>query len=334
MLLTACTLSGPDAEQLRQTQVAIDQTGVALNLTQTAMAPGGSDPPRHAPTAVPQKPRTTSTPARTPTRSALATGRATPTHTAQVKHTSPVTATVAPSAVVTSTGKVTGKLFYPGAAIPAMTLYFENITDSSVTQIAIEPDQTTYDVELPTGDYYAYAWLPDFKLNGAYTTCGENSACNTHDLVLVNVRAGQTSPGVDIFDWYSKEPLRYPPGEKPVFGTIAGSVTYPSSLIPAMTVYARNVESGSTYTVSVAANVAVYAIRNLPVGSYIVFAWVEANGSTIMKGIGGSHSYAVSCGLSAGCTDHSPQPVEVRADQTTSGIEVSDWYEQDSVPTP
>lgn len=338
--LTACTFGAPDPDQLRQTQVAFDLTGVALNLTQTAMAPGGSNPPGPAASATPRKPRATATPSKTSTRSSLATSGAAqlrtpaPTHTSQVKHATTVTVTLAPSTVLSSTGRVTGKLFYPGAAIPAMTLYFENITDGVTTEFTIEPDQTSYDIELPPGDYYAYAWLPDFKLGGAYSTCNENSACNTHDLVPVSVKAGHTSTNVDIYDWYANEPPRYPPGAQPDSGAISGSVTYPSSFIPAMTVYARRVDSSVTYTVSVAENEAVFAIRNLPVGFYHVFAWVEPNGSTIMKTIGGLYSYAVSCGLTTRCADHSPQPVEVRADQTTTSIEVSDWYEQDSVPQP
>ena len=72
-----------------------------------------------------------------------------------------------------------------------------------------------------------------------------------------------------------------------------------------------------------------FVIEEVRPGVYYVFAWV-ADGS----GLGGAYTQAVPCGLSVDCTDHTLIPVPIAAGQTTTGIDVGDWYEQSVVPLP
>jgi hypothetical protein len=127
-------------------------------------------------------------------------------------------------------------------------------------------------------------------------------------------------------------------------GAIAGQLGYPSEFIPPLTVYAIPV--ASIYASSTRASAACYGmtqvvvdqgkfrILGLPAGEYYVLvAWqpavvVTAATPNVIYGdrFGGAYTQAVLCGLSVTCIDHSLIAVTVRVGQTTSGIEVADWY--------
>jgi len=84
----------------------------------------------------------------------------------------------------------------------------------------------------------------------------------------------------------------------------------------------------------VVVNQGKFHILGLPSGDYYVLVtWQPAviatsASPTVAYGdrFGGAYTQAVLCGLLATCIDHSLIAVTVRAGQTTSGIEVSDWY--------
>ncbi|HSJ53044.1 MAG TPA: hypothetical protein VLC52_04785 [Anaerolineae bacterium] len=114
-----------------------------------------------------------------------------------------------------------------------------------------------------------------------------------------------------------------PPAEA---GVIQGKLCYPSDYIPAMTVYAREVNTGETVTVEVPENTPEYRLEVPGEATYQVFAWT-------VDGLGGSYSRFVTCGLSVECTDHSLIPVPVGAGQTVTGIDVCDFY-GGTVPEP
>lgn len=107
-------------------------------------------------------------------------------------------------------------------------------------------------------------------------------------------------------------------------GSAVGKVCYPSEAIPAMTAYFQNQSSGALIPVEMAENQSSYRVELEP-GAYLAFAYTK-------DGLGGMYSQAVACGLSADCSDHSPRPFEVRAGQTTEGIDLCDWYAPEQVP--
>jgi len=110
----------------------------------------------------------------------------------------------------------------------------------------------------------------------------------------------------------------------PAMGTAAGKICYPSEFIPAMTAYFTNITNGENTELQISENQSDYQIELVP-GRYIVFAYPEV-------GNGGSYSRAVPCGLTVECTDHTTLAFVVRPGETTSGIDICDWYSPESVP--
>jgi hypothetical protein len=91
-------------------------------------------------------------------------------------------------------GEVTGNICYPSEFNPPLTLYFELKGTSQVIQFSIPEDTPTYKVLLPNGTYYAYAWAPNYNLEGAYV----------HPERIMKsfvVKGGQTTTGINICDW-------------------------------------------------------------------------------------------------------------------------------------
>ncbi|MCX8061012.1 MAG: hypothetical protein N3D16_00360 [Anaerolineales bacterium] len=114
----------------------------------------------------------------------------------------------------------------------------------------------------------------------------------------------------------------------PQFGSIRGSLSYPSEFIPPLRVVAINVATQETFFVDTAENQTSYQIDNLPPGEYYVIAYTQDGLLT------GGYTQMVPCGLSAECTDHSLIPVAVQAGEVTSGIDPADWYAPDGAFPP
>ena len=91
-------------------------------------------------------------------------------------------------------GTVTGDICYPSEFNPAMTLYFEELGTSQIIQFAIPSNQMSFSVLLPNGTYYAYAWAPEYNLEGAYVN-------SDRTLRAFVVQGGQTVSGIRICDW-------------------------------------------------------------------------------------------------------------------------------------
>jgi len=110
--------------------------------------------------------------------------------------------------------------------------------------------------------------------------------------------------------------------EVPGYGVIRGALTYPSDAIPPQTILFQDVnDSGKVFSLQTEAGWSSYE-NELPSGEYYVFA--RATGDT--SGFGGGYTTAVSCGLTAECTDHSLIPVTIREGQAVENIDVIDWY--------
>lgn len=91
-------------------------------------------------------------------------------------------------------GTVTGSLCYPSEFNPPMTLYFERAGTAEKIQFFIPEAQNLYNVLLPGGTYYAYAWAPGYNLEGAYT---DSSGL----MKTFVVSGGQTTGDIHLCDW-------------------------------------------------------------------------------------------------------------------------------------
>lgn len=110
-----------------------------------------------------------------------------------------------PTPAAGGTGTVTGQVCYPSEEIPAMTAYFEDTASGDATAVDISRNQSSYSVDLPAGEYLAYAWLPGMELGGSYSEavpCGLTADCEDHSLLPFTVEAGMTVQNIDLCDWY------------------------------------------------------------------------------------------------------------------------------------
>ena len=114
-------------------------------------------------------------------------------------------------------------------------------------------------------------------------------------------------------------------------GMITGKLCYPGEHIPELTIYARNVKTGKTFSTHVKEGTTVYKL-SVPPGTYFVFVWTRTEKRS--AAIGGSYSRAVPCGLNVSCADHRPIPVEVETGRTIPHIDPCDFYSPKSVPQP
>ncbi|MEW6406800.1 MAG: NBR1-Ig-like domain-containing protein [Chloroflexota bacterium] len=91
-------------------------------------------------------------------------------------------------------GTATGNLCYPSEFNPPLILYFEKAGTQETIQFSIPENQNSFSVLLPNGAYYAYAWAPNYNLEGAYVD--QNRLMKTFV-----VRGGQTTSGINLCDW-------------------------------------------------------------------------------------------------------------------------------------
>ncbi|MBX3004650.1 MAG: carboxypeptidase regulatory-like domain-containing protein [Anaerolineales bacterium] len=227
-------------------------------------------------------------------------------------------------------GTLEGSLCYPSSFIPEMTVFLHKAGAPEPVQVPIAQNQMSFSADVEPGSYTAYAWLPDFSFGGSYSqavACGLSVDCTDHSLVSFDVVAGQQTGGIAVCDWYGQPgDVPYPPGVQPPAqneaqdpGSLSGSLSYPSEFIPGMTVVAWSVEHpGTYYYVTTSDGTSFYQISNLPAGDYQVVAYTN--------GMAGGHSFAVACGLSVECTDHSLVTVEVKSGQDSAGVNPQDWY--------
>ena len=91
-------------------------------------------------------------------------------------------------------GTVTGNFCYPSEFNPPLILYFERVGTQETIQFSIPENHNTFSVLLPNGTYYAYAWAPGYKLEGAYV--------DQYRLMKpFVVNGGQVTSGIAICDW-------------------------------------------------------------------------------------------------------------------------------------
>ena len=111
-------------------------------------------------------------------------------------------------------------------------------------------------------------------------------------------------------------------------GTINGRICYPGGRIPEMLLYFRELSTNQLSILSINENQSEYTLSLLP-GKYYAFAWV------IPYQVGGLYSYAVPCGLSENCIDHSPLVIDLEVGETSAGVDICDWaIPADQLPVP
>lgn len=121
--------------------------------------------------------------------------------------------------------------------------------------------------------------------------------------------------GITILTTFVTTPVVANPGP----GTIQGSLSYPSDVLPSLNVCAEHVWKNFLHCIKTNEEQRQYSIK-VPPGTYYMFA---TPGERERPGL---YSSAVPCGLNAACNDHGLLPVIVKAGQIVKGIDPTDWY--------
>ena len=108
-------------------------------------------------------------------------------------------------------------------------------------------------------------------------------------------------------------------------GSLTGTLSYAADSLPPMYVTAFQVGTQSYRYVITKAGQTSFEIDDLPAGKYHVVAYTIGGGG-FPAGLAGGFTKAVTCGLTASCTDHSLVDVEVKPAQTATGVNPVDWY--------
>jgi hypothetical protein len=115
-------------------------------------------------------------------------------------------------------GTITGRICYPSEHIPAMLAYFKEIDSGRLDKFQIMANQATYQVNLPPGQYVAYAWATSYQVGGMYSKavpCGLTVSCTDRSPQTFTVQSGQTTSGIDLCDWVIPvDQLPIPPGSE------------------------------------------------------------------------------------------------------------------------
>jgi len=103
-------------------------------------------------------------------------------------------------------------------------------------------------------------------------------------------------------------------------GTISGSLSYPSEGIPPLRIVAFEARSKAPVAaLETAAGQSTYSLA-VPYGGYFVVAFTRDGR------LAGGYTFAVLCGLSVDCTDHTLIPVAVAPGFDAEEIDPADWY--------
>lgn len=119
------------------------------------------------------------------------------------------TDTPVPTASQSPTGKLSGALNYPSSFILAQRViafnqktgyhYWQNTADGTASYV--------FD-KLPAGTYHVLSYLisnPKTLVAGysQAVPCGLSVTCTDHSLIDVEVKVGEETKGIDVFDWYA-----------------------------------------------------------------------------------------------------------------------------------
>lgn len=114
------------------------------------------------------------------------------------------------------------------------------------------------------------------------------------------------------------------PTAQPGAGVVTGKLSWPSEVIPPMTICALEVSGSRHYCVDTESNQPNYAIAGVVPGTYYFLSYGRSSkrGEPAQAG----YTQAVQCGLNVACKDHALVPVAVKAGTVLTGIDVGDYY--------
>jgi hypothetical protein len=112
-------------------------------------------------------------------------------------------------------------------------------------------------------------------------------------------------------------------------GTIEGAVAFPSRAVPAMTVYASELETSRLHSVQLARGQTAFSVE-VPPGRYLVFLAPNEPGAPDIYGAYTRYSLCSPHGVDGQCKDHSLVPVIV-AGKSPQVVTIDDWYLTDEV---
>jgi len=114
-------------------------------------------------------------------------------------------------------------------------------------------------------------------------------------------------------------------------GTIAGTVSFPSQVVPAMTVYASDLDTSRIHTVPLARGQVNFTVE-VPPGRYLVFLAPNEPGAPDVYGAFTRYSQCAPRTAPDGtCEDHALVPVAVTAKAPHAAVTIDDWYLTDDI---
>lgn len=125
-----------------------------------------------------------------------------------------------PPGITVPAGAISGNLGYPSSYIPPLVIVATNANTAQWYYIATAENTVAYTfTDLPPGEYTVIAYVAGESTDygGGYTMavlCGLSVDCTDHSLIPVIVTSGQTTPGINLTDWYAP-PGSFPPNPVP-----------------------------------------------------------------------------------------------------------------------
>jgi hypothetical protein len=114
-------------------------------------------------------------------------------------------------------------------------------------------------------------------------------------------------------------------------GTIAGTVSFPSQVVPSMTVYASDLDTSRIHTALLTRGQVNFAVE-VPPGRYLVFLAPTEPGAPDIYGAFTRYSQCAPHAVDdAACADHALIPVAVTAKAPRAAVTIDDWYLTDDI---
>jgi hypothetical protein len=113
-------------------------------------------------------------------------------------------------------------------------------------------------------------------------------------------------------------------------GTIEGVVTFPSQLVPSMTVYASDLDTSRVHSVQLARGQANFTVE-VPPGRYLVFLAPNEPGAPNIYGAYTQYSLCAPHAGDAQCEDHALVAITISAKTPRCAVTIDDWYLSDDI---
>ena len=113
-------------------------------------------------------------------------------------------------------------------------------------------------------------------------------------------------------------------------GTIEGVVTFPSQLVPSMTVYASDLDTSRVHSVQLVRGQANFTVE-VPPGRYLVFLAPNEPGAPKIYGAYTRYSLCAPHDADAHCEDHALVAITITAKTPRCAVTIDDWYLTDDI---